>query len=263
MRAEFVESVLAELVSGKIIDPSASLLAVCAGMAERDLFEKMGFSTVVLSNLDNRMQEQDFTPFTWDYQDAQALSYADNSFETVFVADGLHHCASPHRAMLEMYRVATRCIIVIESRDSYTMRLANRLGLSPEYEIEAVVGNDYVSGGMNNTPIPNFIYRWTEAEFKKTIQSFHPVGRHVFRFFYGLNLPYEAAKLKKSRWKFFMLQIARPFLKWMTLLFKKQCNSFAMVAQKPGDLWPWLVMEKQELTINRVYVDRYYRTRPR
>ena len=265
MRAEFVASVLEALIEDQIIDTASSLLAVCAGTAERNLFEQMGFTRVVISNLDERMDGTQFAPFAWSFQDAQNLSYDADAFDFVFVADGLHHCASPHRALLEMYRVARKGIVVVESRDSLVMRLANRLGLSPEYELEAVIGNNFVYGGLNNTAIPNFIYRWTEADFKKTIKTYNPTGEHTFRFFYGLNLPYETAAFKKNRLKYYVIKAADPFLKLFTVLFKKQCNSFAMVALKPGipdAMWPWLKMEHGEIVFNTVYAREHFNVKP-
>ena len=232
-------------------------------MAERELFARLGFKNVLISNVDERMHAKQFAPFHWSREDAQRLSFADASFDIVFVADGLHHCRAPHRALLEMYRVARRIVIVVESRDSFTMQLANRLGLSPKYELESVIDHDFSYEGVDNTPIPNFIYRWTEAEFKKTIQSYNPTGRHRFRFFYGLNLPYEMAELKKHRIKLWAIYLAAPFAKVFTLLFKRQCNSFAMVVAKPelpADLWPWLTEEDGQIVFNRAYAEKRFRS---
>jgi hypothetical protein len=161
--------------------------------------------------------------------------------------------------MLEMYRVARRGIIVIESRDGALMRFASRLGFSSEYEVEAVVDNDFRSGGLNNTEIPNYVYRWTESEFTKTIRSFDPLGRHRFRFFYDLNLPYERTKLKQDDVKLRILELIDPALGLFTRIFKKQCNSFGMVALKPripDDLWPWLTVDAGRIHFDRGYAGK-------
>ena len=259
MRTIFVESVLGSLLDAWVLDENNSVLAVCAGMAERDLFARMGFTTVEISNLDERLDQWPLAPFTSSTQDAQNLSYADDAFDFVFVSDGLHHCGSPHRAMLEMYRVARIGVIVVESRDSFTMRLANKLGLSPEFELEAVIDNNLKSGGLNNTQIPNFNYRWTEKEFRKVITAFNPRGKHVFKFFYGLNLPYETAAFKRTRAKYFIIKAAHPFLKLFTLLFRRQRNSFAMVALKPDSVWPWLTENDGDVAFNADYARKRFR----
>jgi hypothetical protein len=71
---------------------------------------------------------------------------------------GLHHCASPHRALLERYRVARKAVLVFEARDSLMVRTAVALA-SSDFELEAVSGEGYESGGLNNGPIPNLGYR--------------------------------------------------------------------------------------------------------
>lgn len=236
-----------------------SVLAVCAGPAERDVFQGLGLTEVTLTNLDARMSATDVAPFAWGVEDAQSLSFGDQTFDFVFVADGLHHCSSPHAALLEMYRVARRGIVVVESRDSLIMRLANRLGLSPEYELEAVFDHDGIAGGLNNSAVPNFIYRWTEREFRKVVRSFNPRGRHLFRFYYGLNLPRETAEFRKNPAKSITISLAAPLVGLITRVLPRQCNSFAMVALKPslpGDLWPWLRQRGDDAALDMDYARR-------
>ena len=262
MRTEFVKSTLLNLKKKQILKPNTSILTVCAGLAEKDLFSSLMFTQVVISNLDSRMQAEQFKPYQWSYQDAQNLTFDDNSYDFVFVADGLHHCASPHRAMLEMYRVARKGIIVIESRDSLLMRTANRLGLSPEYELEAVIGNDFTFGGKDNTQIPNFIYRWTERDFKKAVNSFNPIGRHGFHFYYNANLPYHAVDFQKTNFRYYLFRALDPFVKVLSKLFKKQSNSFAMVAIKPhvpDALWPWLHLKGNEIVFDKRYAEEHFK----
>jgi SAM-dependent methyltransferase len=266
MRFSLAQSVLSELLADGTISRSDTVLAVCAGEREHDLFSHYTFEHVVISNLSQAARPDDqeqinWSPFAWSYQDAQSLSYEDSSFDFTFVADGLHHCSSPHQAMVEMYRVARKGIIVIESRRSLLMQVANRLGLASEYEIEAVVGSDRERGGVNNSAIPNYIYRWTEGELMRTIRSYDPRGRQRFRFFYELNLPYELADWEKSKLRLTAVRIVDPLAQALTRVFKKQCNTLAMVVMKPvipRDLWPWLTVEGGEVVFNAAYADRHF-----
>jgi ubiquinone/menaquinone biosynthesis C-methylase UbiE len=261
MRFSLAQSVLSELLADGTISRSDTVLAVCAGEREHELFSNNRFEHVVLSNISEQQRTNSSPSCSWSYQNAESLSYEDGSFDLTFVADGLHHCTSPHRAMLEMYRVARKGIIVIESRRSLLMQVANRLGLSPEYEVEAVVGSELESGGVNNTAIPNHIYRWTEGELMRTIRSYDPIGRHHFRFFYELNLPYELADWKKSKFRLNAVRIVDPFAQVLTRVFKKQCNTLAMVVLKPvipRDLWPWLRLQGGEVVFNPAYADRHF-----
>ena len=262
MRYAFVKSTLERLLRDGILDKSTPVLAVAAAEAERALFLDLGFTNVTISNLDSRLRGDEFAPFAWSFQDAQRLDLPDGAFDFVFVSDGLHHCDSPHRALLEMYRVARRGILVFESRDNTLMRLANRLGLSPHFELEAVIDDDFEFGGVNNTGIPNFIYRWTEREFEKTIQSYNPTGKHVFRYFYGLNLPWTVAGMEKSRLKLRVLQFADFWLQLGTKLFKKQCNSFCLITLKPRvpqDLWPWLEAPDSTIRFRRAFAEERFK----
>jgi hypothetical protein len=180
------------------------------------------------------------------------MEYPTDAFDYAFVADGLHHCSSPHRALLEMYRVSRDAIIVIESRDSVLMRVAEALGLTQRYEVEAVIGNNFTSGGVDNTVIPNFVYRWTEREFQKTINCFDPTVQHRFRFYYALNLP-DRGNTVIGR----VVRVLQPFVAFITWVFPRQCNSFAMVVHKPGPrsvLLPWLRREGERIVFNRDYV---------
>jgi SAM-dependent methyltransferase len=249
MRTDFVRATLTKLIGTGLLSRDDHLLAICAGSAERDVFAAVGMRRVTISNLSASRIEGEIAPYDWSRQDAHALTFADNTHDFVFVSDGLHHCSSPHRALLEMYRVARKGVIVFESRDSHVMRVAEALGLTQTYEILAVTGNGYVAGGVNNSCVPNYIYRWTEAEFKKTLKSFDPSGPHEFRFFYGLNLPaIEAAPIKAR-----LLALAAPALRLITRIARRQCNSFAMVALKPTKVWPWLQRTDEGLAFKRDY----------
>jgi len=262
MRMEFTDTVLRQLLAEGMLKPTDSFVAVCAGVRDRDVFVRCGFHDVLITNINQDDASDNFAPFEWRYEDAQGLNLLDESFDFAFVADGLHHCSSPHRALLEMYRVARKGIIVVESRDSMLMRTANTLGLSPLYEVEAVVGSDFSGGGVDNSNVPNYIYRWTEADFKKALRAFDPRGQHTFRFFYGLNLPYELASWKKSSMKLKVIKVADPLLRGLTRVFKKQCNTMAMVALKPrvpDDLWPWLKAEDGGVAFAREYANHHFK----
>ena len=68
-------------------------------------------------------------PVSWSFQDAERLEFDDGEFNMVLVHSGLHHAQSPHRALLEMYRVARTGIVCFEPIDNPVTRLGVRLGL--------------------------------------------------------------------------------------------------------------------------------------
>jgi SAM-dependent methyltransferase len=204
MRRPFVDRLLAELELG-----DASVLAVCAGEPEREVLPQAMLTDIRTGT------------------DAHELPFPDGSFDWAFVSDGLHHCSQPHRALTEMWRVARVGVIAVEASDNPATRLAVRFGLTQNYELESVAGNDGRFGGVDDTAVPNYIYRWTEREFEKTLRSFDPTGPIRFRYFYALSVPERFGPLRK---------LARP----AGVLLRRNVNTFAMVAWKPVTRWPWL-----------------------
>lgn len=240
MRAGFVESVADALLADGTLARSDSVLAVCAGKRERDLLADRGFTDAVISNLE---AEADMAPFAWSRQDAQDIALDDGSFDFCVVVAGLHHCASPHRALVEMYRVARKGIVVIEARDGLLTRAAVRLGAASRYELDAVAAHDGRAGGVNDTSVPNFIYRWKEDEFRKVIRSADPTGEPSFRFFYALDVPGRVPAAS----------VVEPVLRAAARVAPRLANTMAMVALRPARLWPWLTRAEGGVTFDRGY----------
>jgi hypothetical protein len=141
---------------------------------------------------------------------------------------------------LELYRVARKLVIVIEARDSFAMKVARVIGLTSDYEVEAVSDENYRSGGVRNEPIPNFVYRWTESEVEKAVRSFEPRFVPEIRFFYGLRLPVERLRAtSKPILKTAVITLS-PLAKLFAKTFPGQGNEFGFVVFKGGELHPWL-----------------------
>ena len=225
-RLGFYERVLGELLAEGLVERDSRVLVVAGGEVDRRAFAAHGFTDVTLTNLSEDGDEE---------QDAESLTYEDDAFDFAVISAGLHHCASPHRAVLELYRVARRGFLALEARDSSLMRLAQRIGVVDEYELTAVADNGFASGGVRNTQVPNFVYRWTEREVEKTIASAHPQRRHRFVFFRELELPVSVLELGgKSKWA-----LAEKPLGLVTKAFPSQANLFAFAVFREG-LQPWM-----------------------
>ena len=168
-RTGFYRRVLGELLESGLLRRDMSVLVVAGGPADRDALLSLGFERVTISNVDEEVTPESLAPYEWAYQDAESLGYEDGSFDLTVVSAGLHHCRSPHRALLELYRVARVAAVAFESRDSALMRLAVRLGAVDEYELAAVAAHGLRSGGVANSSTPNYVYRWTEREVEKTV----------------------------------------------------------------------------------------------
>ena len=108
-------------VCNLINDKSSSILVCGGGTLDKSIFEKAGFKNVTISNLDSRMNENEYNPFKWKYENAESLSFNSGSFDFVVIHAAIHHASSPHRVLTEMYRVARKGVLAFESRDSTIM----------------------------------------------------------------------------------------------------------------------------------------------
>lgn len=253
-----------KVVQERIGSPKASVLVCGAGVLDKTVFHELGFEDVTISNLDTRIGPGDYAPFKWKFENAEALSFEDNSFDYVVIHAAIHHASLPHKLLVEMYRVAKIGLLAFESRDSLTMRLLERFDLTQVYEHAAVYYNDCQYGGRNNTDIPNFVYRWTEREVEKTIQTYAPYFRHKYIYAYGTAFPCTPALEAKGAAKKAFLTAVRPLYWLFAKLFPSQQNLFAFYVEKPVSrdaLFPWLIYDEKEgkIKFNKAWGDKKYK----
>lgn len=226
----------AEVLDACIADRQARVLVVAAGARDREVFAALGFKSVVFSNLGDDYGS--FAPFEFALQDAESLSFPDEAFDYAVIHEALHHCHSPHRALLELYRVARNGVVAIEARDSSLMRSLERVGLTDAYEQRGLYLAGGEVGGVRGGPVPNFIYRWTEREVEKTVQSYAPHRQNAFRYFYGHDTPVALLQpgpiLKKA-----VLRAAYAGYRAFAWLLPRQQNLFGFFVAK-GALQPWI-----------------------
>ncbi|HEV8483745.1 MAG TPA: methyltransferase domain-containing protein [Blastocatellia bacterium] len=256
----FYSELLRKLIANGTLSRDMSVLVVCGTVKDKSIFEEVGFTNVTISNLDTRTAGAEFLPYAWSYQDAEALTFPDKHFDCVVVNAGLHHCRSPHRGLLEMYRVARRAILIIEARESLLLRVALKMGLAEQYEVCNVVTEGLEHGGVRNTLIPNYVYRWTEREVEKTIASYAPHVKHQISFYYELRFPFIALV---DRHPIFMLtsMMLYPLARLTGKIFPKQSNLFAFCVKKPDlsrELLPWLKLEGDDVALNMSWIRKRY-----
>jgi ubiquinone/menaquinone biosynthesis C-methylase UbiE len=245
-----------------VTEKNISILVVGGGETDRGVLRSLGFTNVIISNLDFRLKGDEFAPYQWSLQKAEELSYEKDEFDFVVVHAALHHCESPHRALLEMYRVAKIAAIVFESRDSLLMKFLEKVNLTPSYEHVAVYYNDGKFGGVNNTEIPNYIYRWTEREIEKTVHTYAPYAKHNFQYKYGNDVPSSVGLQQKATIKQLLISIAKPFYQIFILLYPKQQNLFAFYIEKPKipeDLHEWLKVDGENIRFNYEWAQKVYK----
>ena len=253
------------IVNKRIPNKNASILVCGGGQLDKETFLNLGYKHVTVSNLDTRVSPDEFAPFTWDYQDAQSLSYDNDEFDYVVIHAAIHHASMPHKVLLEMYRVSRFGFLAFEARDSILMKIVTKLSLNQEYEHAAVFYNDCLYGGVNNTEIPNYVYRWTEREIEKTIQSYSPICEHTFLYDYGTAYPCTPELELKNGLKVLALSLLKPFYVILSKIFYKQQNLFAFFVKKASNetkLFPWLYNDKEtnNIKFNKDWAKKKYRT---
>lgn len=247
-------------VLGKLIDTGKmtaadSVLVICGGDYDKRTFLAAGISNVVISNVDHHGGVSDYAPYVWEFQDAESISREDSSFDWVAVHAGLHHCASPHRALCEMLRVARKGVLVVEANDSLLMRIGVRLKLIGSYEFEPVLLTNGASGGVRNTSVPNFVYRWTKREVRKTALSYEPHNELEFDFHYGWGI--RTVDMSKS----IVIRTAKIVANFGLRAFKhvlwRQGNEFAFAIRRTGKQHPWIRMVQGRPTGNIEHIAQF------
>jgi hypothetical protein len=247
---QFYLQTLRDLLEAGLISTSYRVLVTCGGTVDQQALEAAGFRDVVISNVDTRLKGDEFAPFAWSYQDAERLNFADGAFDLVVAHSGLHHCRSPHRALLEF-----------EPRDGLLVRCGVRLGIGQEYEVAAVVANGGEYGGVENSAVPNYIYRWTPREVEKTIQSYAPHARHMYRYFYALRAPRSATGMRRGSWRLPVTRTLDFLLPRFARVFPALANNMGFFIGKPDpakDLQPWLQRSEGSLRLDQRYAAEHF-----
>jgi SAM-dependent methyltransferase len=258
---DFYGEMIGTLLQSGVLHTAMRILVVCGGKVDADVLKRYGFRDVVVSNVDSRPNRVDFVPYEWCYQDAEHLTYEDGSFDFCLVHSGLHHCYSPHRALIEMYRVARKGLLLFEPYDNLVTRFGVRLKVGQEYEHASTFCNALHHGGVGNTDIPNFVYRFTQQEIIKTINCYAPYARHDIRFIHRMRVPWTQLRRRRNKTLYYVIRAAQPALKLVETCLPRQSNNFAALVLKPDlprQLHPWLRHDGRAIRLNDEWVASRY-----
>ncbi|MHC1560546.1 class I SAM-dependent methyltransferase [Actinomycetospora sp. C-140] len=170
--AGLYEDLLRGLVADGVLRPDDTVLVQFAGAFDREVTARIGLTRCTFVNLAPDSPSSRLPDAV--HGDAHAMNLPDGAFDHVIGHAGLHHCSRPHQALHEMFRIARKTVVAVENQDSPLMRAACRLGLAGVYEHDAVRDGGGTTGGVDGTGIPNFVYRWTRHEVRKTVRTFDP-----------------------------------------------------------------------------------------
>ena len=96
-----------------IKDKEAKILVVAGSQLDKQVFMDLGFKNVILSNLDSRMNQNEFKPYQWSFQDAENLTYDDDEFD---FAVYMQHCIIADLHIKHFWRC-------IESKRGFSVKL--------------------------------------------------------------------------------------------------------------------------------------------
>ena len=215
----------------KFFNKGKSILVLGASSDEASLFYKLQFRRVTLSNIDlaqlKGAEKYKFKKIKIDFRNLFKIK--NNSYDYVVVHASIHHTSRPHNILLEMYRIAKHGILIVESNDSFVMRLSVKLNFSEDFEKSAVNENTY-GGGVDGSNIPNYVYRWTEREVKKLFYSYQPDKKINIFFNYENNIFNQ--NLSNNLIKKIIITFSYIFLKIIFFLFPKQQNLMSIYIDK-------------------------------
>ena len=244
------------------------VLVVGASIADYNILIRAGFKNITLSNLATALpeelnQENNINNLVID---AENIHLSDQSYDVVFAVEVLHHCRSPHRCLCEMMRTAKKYVIFLEPNDSLLMSLLIKFGLSFPYELPAVVGNNYIKGGVRDSCVPNYIYRWNRHEVFKSASAYlaeNEINLSCYSY-WDLALD-EERLLERDQTKLVgIANIVGPknFLNLLKVfeaivnkipLIKTQGNKFCCIISKTNQLHPWLTGSDNLIKYNQEF----------
>jgi len=113
-------------------------------------------------------------------EDAEDLSFEDESFDFVLCKEALHHCARPMVALYELLRVCRTAVVLIEPYEATQAPLdPPDLLLRVRNTLRPLLGKQRITRGDDFEPVGNFIYRFSERELEKAAIA---IGMHSMAF---------------------------------------------------------------------------------
>jgi SAM-dependent methyltransferase len=224
------------------INKDSNFLLISASLYEVKILRELGYLNFSIT-YHNEDEKNKFLDFGFEENinlfksDLRNLAFKDGTFDYTITNATIHHIDLPHKAITELYRVAIKGVLVIESTDSLIMRLATKIKLAEEFEVSSV-NEDKNIGGLLDTAIPNYVYRWTEKEILKLLKSFDPKNINFVNFDYASDLT--NFRNRDNYIENVLLKILIMMGKILFFFFKKQqnCMSIFIDKTKIKKRWP-------------------------
>lgn len=266
-------AVLESCLQQQFIPRDGTVLVVGGGPDDAEMLARVSLQSFEMSNLPTEILRHEGEGFRSESSpvslDAEDLALPDESYDLVFAHEVLHHCRSPHRALCEMLRVSRKFVIFQEPNDSWFTRALTFCKFSFPYELPAVIDNGYIAGGVRDSQIPNYIYRWNRREAFKCVSSY--VAERLFSIYsypyWDFNATEKDLSLRnETRIRHLtgivgtknFLRILRLWQRMLnsTSITRRQGNKFFCCIVKLDQLRPWLKAEGHQIVFDRDYSSR-------
>lgn len=208
------------------IPKTSNILVIGGSSKEYDLLQKLNYKNFTISNFYPDPKKFNFPII---HVDATKINFENNSFDYVITHACLHHMRKPHLAVLEMYRVSKIGTLIIEGNDSLLMRISGKLGMSEDFEVASVDKANNL-GGVEESGIPNYVYRWKKREIFKTLSSYDPEIDHKIMYTYNNDL--ENPGIQRGMEKKILIKLIKFMLKIFFIFFPKQQNLLSIYIDK-------------------------------
>ena len=224
------------------INRNSNFLLISASEKEIKILQDLGYSKFSISyHNDEEKENHEKNGFELNKNlfktDIRNMEFESGSFEYTIAHATIHHVDLPHKAVAEMYRVSNKGLLIIESNDSLIMQIACKLNLTEEFEVDSV-DKENSTGGLLDTGIPNYVYRWTEREILKLLKSYDPSNINFVEFDYENDLT--NIRPKKNFILNIILEVIKIFAKIYFFIFKKQQNCLSIFIDKTKSKKRWV-----------------------
>jgi SAM-dependent methyltransferase len=209
----------------KFINKKSSILIIGGSEREYELFKSLQFENFTVSNFNPDSKKYSYKII---HVDATKIEFKDSSFDYVVTHACIHHMRKPHLAILEMYRVSKIGTLIIEGNDSWLMRVSTKLRMSEDFEVSSIDKSNKL-GGVEESGVPNYVYRWSEREVFKTLSSYQPELDHKIYFNYENDLENSGTQNYKYKKIYSLIKL---LLKIFFICFKKQQNLLSIYISK-------------------------------
>lgn len=155
-------------------DQQASWLTVGDGRYGTDghALMQMGAEQVHCSDISDALlvigKEKGFIN-AFSEQNAENLTFDDNSFDYVYCKESFHHFPRPYVALDEMFRVSKKAVVLTEPRDGSI----DKGFFHPLFSALKMLLGKNKSQGHGFEPVGNYIYSISEREMEKFLLGMH------------------------------------------------------------------------------------------